>query len=271
MLELIHRAITEEDRPEPLFKLALGLVGDLAETFQNGEIRDLLLEEWIINTLKSKTRGMSPESKRTLKWAKEVRRVSVLVTSSSTKTTFIDGPTRHRRLRILDSHALPDFHPSNLSFLCPPILRPYIHFAFFLNYRFIPPTLMSITCPHDSIHHHKQFTASSQGCPILFSSFRYTLVFLPPFCHRTTLRNCLASSFHLVNAPLPSPFRKNEPNSRKTFLRFHSNLHPFMLHCINDFEQPMSHYPECSPYSYRTEYVDAELITEGRGLCLVWE
>jgi importin subunit beta-1 len=74
ILELIHRSMVDEERPETVFKLALGLIGDLAETFPNGEIRDLLLEEWLVNTLKSKNRGIGPETKRTLKWAKEMVR-----------------------------------------------------------------------------------------------------------------------------------------------------------------------------------------------------
>lgn len=52
----------------------MGLIGDLADAFPGGELREQLLTEWIINNLlKGKPRLTTTEAKRTLKWAKEVR------------------------------------------------------------------------------------------------------------------------------------------------------------------------------------------------------
>ncbi|KAG9014671.1 karyopherin beta [Tulasnella sp. 427] len=71
ILDLLHRTLTDEDRTESLVKLGVGLIGDLADAYRNGEIRDALLQEWILNSFKFKGRGYSPDTKKTLKWAKE--------------------------------------------------------------------------------------------------------------------------------------------------------------------------------------------------------
>jgi hypothetical protein len=52
-------------------KLAYGLLGDLADCFPNGEIKHLLLSEWVASELRSKLR-MPTETKKTLRWAREV-------------------------------------------------------------------------------------------------------------------------------------------------------------------------------------------------------
>ena len=61
-------------------KACYGLLGDLAEAFRNGQIKDLLLAEWIAAELRQKGR-MSGEVRRNLRYAREVRFVrSLLVT-----------------------------------------------------------------------------------------------------------------------------------------------------------------------------------------------
>ncbi|KAI0092262.1 armadillo-type protein [Irpex rosettiformis] len=72
ILELIQRCLADGDRTETTVRLAIGLIGDLADSFPNGEIKQLLLTEWIAAELRSKGRGQSPETKRTLKWARDV-------------------------------------------------------------------------------------------------------------------------------------------------------------------------------------------------------
>ncbi|KAF8335779.1 karyopherin Kap95 [Cantharellus anzutake] len=75
IIDLLKRACQDEERSDTVYTKAMGLIGDLAEAFPNGEIRDQLLAEWIINNLvKSKPRGLTPEGKRTIKWAKEMVR-----------------------------------------------------------------------------------------------------------------------------------------------------------------------------------------------------
>jgi importin subunit beta-1 len=50
---------------------SFGLIGDLADTFPNGQLKPLLLQEWVGNELRSKAR-MAPETKKTMRWAREV-------------------------------------------------------------------------------------------------------------------------------------------------------------------------------------------------------
>ncbi|KAH8112102.1 ARM repeat-containing protein [Phellopilus nigrolimitatus] len=71
MLELVQRCLADEERPESVVRLSLGLVGDLADAFPNGEIKQLLLAEWLAQMLRAKTR-LSSDTKKTLRWAREM-------------------------------------------------------------------------------------------------------------------------------------------------------------------------------------------------------
>ncbi|KAF7975253.1 hypothetical protein HWV62_10120 [Athelia sp. TMB] len=70
ILELIQRCLTDDERTESMAKSAFGLLGDLADSFPNGQIKQLLLQEWITSELRNR-RGMTSEVKKTMRWAKE--------------------------------------------------------------------------------------------------------------------------------------------------------------------------------------------------------
>ena len=72
ILELVQRALADSERQDSTVKLAVGIIGDLADAFPNGEIKQYLLVEWIAAELRAKHRGAS-EVKRTVRWAREVR------------------------------------------------------------------------------------------------------------------------------------------------------------------------------------------------------
>ncbi|EPQ55831.1 ARM repeat-containing protein [Gloeophyllum trabeum ATCC 11539] len=71
VLELVQRCLADEDRPDSVAKLSYGLIGDLADAYPNGQIKQLLLAEWIAQELRTRGR-MPPETKRTLRWAREM-------------------------------------------------------------------------------------------------------------------------------------------------------------------------------------------------------
>ena len=74
ILELVQKVLADDNSGEPLDKLAFGIVGDLADAFPNGEIKPLLLAEWIASSLVLR-KGYDKETKTTVKWAREVRRL----------------------------------------------------------------------------------------------------------------------------------------------------------------------------------------------------
>jgi importin subunit beta-1 len=76
ILELVQRSLADDERTDSLLKLALGLIGDLADSFPNGEIKQLLLSEWVASELRSKGR-LPSEVRKTMRWAREVRRYSI--------------------------------------------------------------------------------------------------------------------------------------------------------------------------------------------------
>ncbi|KAH9922336.1 ARM repeat-containing protein [Epithele typhae] len=71
ILELVQKCLADSERSESTIKTAVGLVGDLADAFPVGQLKQLLLAEWLASELRMKGR-MSPETKRTLKWAREM-------------------------------------------------------------------------------------------------------------------------------------------------------------------------------------------------------
>ncbi|KAM6493384.1 Armadillo-type fold [Amanita muscaria] len=71
MLNLLHRCFQDEERSDGLTKLAYGLLGDIADAFPNGEIKTLLLVNWIASELRSKHR-MAQEARKTMRWAREM-------------------------------------------------------------------------------------------------------------------------------------------------------------------------------------------------------
>jgi importin subunit beta-1 len=73
ILELVQKVLADENSGEPLDKLAFGVIGDLADAYPNGEIKPLLLAEWIASSLVLR-KGYDKETKTTVKWAREVCR-----------------------------------------------------------------------------------------------------------------------------------------------------------------------------------------------------
>lgn len=71
MMDLIRRTLEDEDKTEAALKLAIGLVGDLADTFPNGDVKEFLLADWVAFSLKNKSR-VSSETRKTMRWAREV-------------------------------------------------------------------------------------------------------------------------------------------------------------------------------------------------------
>jgi importin subunit beta-1 len=72
MLGLCARALNDEERPDTIVRAAFGLMGDLADLYPKGQIKPLLTEGWVTSALQQKPKGAPPETKRVLKYAREV-------------------------------------------------------------------------------------------------------------------------------------------------------------------------------------------------------
>ncbi|CCM03217.1 uncharacterized protein FIBRA_05341 [Fibroporia radiculosa] len=71
ILDLVQKSLADSERTESSVKLAIGLVGDLADAFPDGQIKQFLLAEWIMSELRTKGRTLA-ETKKTLRWAREM-------------------------------------------------------------------------------------------------------------------------------------------------------------------------------------------------------
>jgi importin subunit beta-1 len=71
----LHLTLTDQDRTDLILRSAIGLLGDIAETFPNGQLKEPLSSPWVTDLLKAgRTKLGGPETKRVAKWAKEVSR-----------------------------------------------------------------------------------------------------------------------------------------------------------------------------------------------------
>jgi hypothetical protein len=78
ILELVQRCLADDERSDTLTRTAYGLIGDLAECFSGGQLKQLFLSQWVANELRSRAR-MPDETRKTMRWAREVSFRSVLM------------------------------------------------------------------------------------------------------------------------------------------------------------------------------------------------
>lgn len=71
ILELVQTVLADSETGEALEKLAFGVIGDIADAFPNGEAKEFLLVDWLGAALSTKGR-YTPETKKTIRWAREV-------------------------------------------------------------------------------------------------------------------------------------------------------------------------------------------------------
>lgn len=70
----LHLALTDQDRTESILRSAIGLLGDLAEAFPNGQLKEPLSSPWVGELLRAgRTKMGGAETKKVAKWAREVR------------------------------------------------------------------------------------------------------------------------------------------------------------------------------------------------------
>ncbi|KDE02353.1 hypothetical protein MVLG_07086 [Microbotryum lychnidis-dioicae p1A1 Lamole] len=71
----VHLALSDPDRTETLLRSAIGLIGDIAEAFPEGQLREALTSPWVADMLKAgRTKLGGSETKKVSKWAKEMVR-----------------------------------------------------------------------------------------------------------------------------------------------------------------------------------------------------
>jgi hypothetical protein len=80
MFGFLNLCFTDQDRTEVIMKNAIGVLGDLAEAFPNGELKQPLSADWVQDGLKAaRSRGATAsELRRIARWAKEVCCLSIL-------------------------------------------------------------------------------------------------------------------------------------------------------------------------------------------------
>ena len=90
VLELVQRCLADDERSDTLTRTAYGLIGDLAECFSGGQLKQLFLSQWVANELRSRAR-MPEETRKTMRWAREVDFRLRFSFGPVTYTSFLDG------------------------------------------------------------------------------------------------------------------------------------------------------------------------------------
>lgn len=139
VLAFLHMALTDQDRTETILRSSIGLIGDLAEAFPNGQLKEPLSASWVAEMLKAgRTKLGGSETKKVAKWAKEVyqkgARVRLLKRMLTLRIGYVaDGPSRN----FVDS--MESTGRAVLPF--PPDLRPLLPaspFPFLLHFHKVP-------------------------------------------------------------------------------------------------------------------------------------
>ena len=72
-IALVAQAQTQSQASEPLIRGALGLLGDIASAYPNGELKVLLGAPWVTEFVKAgRGRGNGTETRKIAAWAREM-------------------------------------------------------------------------------------------------------------------------------------------------------------------------------------------------------
>ena len=74
LFEFMSTVYNDPERSDALLRSICGLLGDLAESFPGGDIKNLLMSEWVVQCLKEgrSSRQNSVTTKEVARWAKEM-------------------------------------------------------------------------------------------------------------------------------------------------------------------------------------------------------
>lgn len=114
----LHLSVTDQDRTEAILRSSIGLVGDLAEAFPNGQLKEPLNAPWIAEMLKAgRTKMGGSETKKVAKWAKEVSTQTLSrvgdVTNPSWSHRWSDAPLN--KVHVSSLFSIPPIYSLRLS------------------------------------------------------------------------------------------------------------------------------------------------------------
>jgi len=165
ILELVKASLLDENHGDPVYGLAYGIIGDLADIF-GAQIKPLLLQDWVAAELKS--RRCPPENKQTMRWAREVRRFETICVPLNDSHAYLDGQTCHRVSIILRF-----FPPTTQGLSLPP------YYTYFTGSTFAIANFLSTLGSLYLLHLLFRRQSSFRWC-LLFHPF-ITFGFHPPY------------------------------------------------------------------------------------------
>ncbi len=73
IFQLLNGIASDMNRSEALMRAAMGVIGDLADAYPNGELVEAFRQEWLSALIKETrvNRDFSPRTIETARWAKE--------------------------------------------------------------------------------------------------------------------------------------------------------------------------------------------------------
>ncbi|KAK0749598.1 armadillo-type protein [Schizothecium vesticola] len=73
VFQLLNTVATDQNRSESLMRASMGVIGDLADAYPNGELVDAFRQEWVTGLIKEtrQNREFSPRTIETARWARE--------------------------------------------------------------------------------------------------------------------------------------------------------------------------------------------------------
>lgn len=84
IFQLLSIIAQDQNRSESLLRAAMGVIGDLAETFPNGEFANYFRNDWVARLIKDtrSNREFSSRTIETARWAREQHRRQINIAQS---------------------------------------------------------------------------------------------------------------------------------------------------------------------------------------------
>jgi len=182
-------------RSDTLTRTAYGLIGDLAECFSGGLLKQLFLSKWVANELRSRAR-MLEETRKTMRWAREVSLHFFAFTCAATYASFfLDGQAGYP---VDEAFPFPSHSIPFDSYVLISAVLPFTHFTpsifcFFVSTFFILCLILSLSLSIQHMHAIYIF-----GLIVINLSRRYTLKLRIACNKRTDLYGCPTSTHNNV-------------------------------------------------------------------------
>lgn len=107
--------MADPERTDVMLRSAVGLLGDVAEAFPNGQVKAMLQADWVNETVKTaRSKGADADSRTVAKWAKEVNFLNEVESTRKFRSDCVLSADDTTRYKLMTTLIRPLRFPSHL-------------------------------------------------------------------------------------------------------------------------------------------------------------